>query len=488
MYSRIEGRFTFTMKSRRFFCFLSLLLAPLATLHAASPVPSKPNILVILTDDLGYDDVGCYWMPDNRPGFEKIRTPNLDRLAAEGARFTDFYSPATVCTPSRAALMTGCYPVRVGMSSFGRNGGVVLSEAHVEGLNPDEVTLAEILKKRGYATACVGKWHLGHLAPFSPRQHGFDAFYGMMFPNDMKPFVLHRDETVIEPHPDQKTLTEQFTEEAVKFVRAKRDQPFFLYLAYSAPHIPLHVSDGFRGKSARGLYGDVVECMDWGVGEILKALDETRLADRTLVVFTSDNGPDTRGPYDKRGQAFPLRAAKATTREGGVRVPCLMRWPGRIPAGLVCREIASAMDVLPTVAGIAGAQPPQDRIIDGKDILPLMTKPGAPSPHDAFFYYNGEKLEAVRSANWKLVFPRTAMDDTPYERKQGAAKEALLPEALYDLAADVGETKDMIRQHPEVAQRLSALAERMREDIGDSATNQKGKNRRPVGRVPASGQ
>jgi len=458
-----------------------LLLAPLAALTAAEKKNDKPNVIVILTDDLGYDDVGCYWTPDKRPGFEKIRTPNIDRLAAEGARFTDYYAPSSVCTPSRAALMTGCYPVRVGLPG-------ILFPASPTGLNPDEVTLAEILKKGGYATACVGKWHLGHLAPFAPRQHGFDAFYGMMFPNDMKPFVLHRDETVVEPNPDQKTLTEQLTEEAVKFVRAKRDQPFFLYLAYSAPHIPLHVSDRFRGKSARGLYGDVVECMDWGVGEVLKALDETGLADRTLVVFTSDNGPDTRGPYDKRGQAFPLRAAKATTREGGVRVPCLMRWPGRIPAGLVCREIASAMDVLPTVAGIAGAQPPQDRIIDGKDILPLMTKPGAPSPHDAFFYYYGQKLEAVRSANWKLVFPRTAMDDTPYERKQGAAKEALLPEALYDLAADVGETKDLIGPHPEVAERLRALAERMREDIGDSATNQKGKNRRPVGRVPASGQ
>jgi arylsulfatase A-like enzyme len=464
-----------------------LLLAPLAALSAAD-IGAKPNVIVILTDDFGYDDVGCYWTPDNRPGFEKIRTPNLDRLAAEGARFTDFYSPAPVCTPSRAALMTGCYPVRVGMSSFGRNGGVVLSEAHLEGLNPDEVTLAEILKKRGYATACVGKWHLGHLAPFTPRQHGFDAFYGMMFPNDMQPFVLHRDETVVEPKPDQKTLNERFTEEAVKFVRAKREEPFFLYLSYSAPHIPLHLPDRLRGKSARGLYGDVVEHLDSGVGEVLKALDETGLADQTLIVFTSDNGPDTRGPYDKRGQAFPLRAAKATTREGGVRVPCIMRWPGRIPAGLVCREIASAMDVLPTVAGIAGAQPPQDRIIDGKDILPLITKPGAPSPHDAFFYYYGEKLEAVRSANWKLVFPRTAMDDTPYERKPGAAKEALLPEALYDLAADVGETTDVIGQHPEVAQRLRALAERMRDDIGDSATNQKGKNRRPVGRVPASGQ
>ena len=460
-----------------------MLSAPLSAVNGADEPKHapKPNVIVIITDDLGYDDVGCYWTPDKRPGFEKIQTTNIDRLAAEGVRFTDYYAPSSVCSPSRAALMTGCYPVRVGFPG-------ILFAASPIGLNPDEVTLAEILKKRGYATACVGKWHLGHLAPFSPRQHGFDAFYGMMFPNDMKPFVLHRDETVIEPHPDQKTLTEQFTEEAVKFVRAKRDQPFFLYLAYSAPHIPLHVSDGFRGKSARGLYGDVVECMDWGVGEILKALDETGLADRTLVVFTSDNGPDTRGPYDKRGQAFPLRAAKATTREGGVRVPCLMRWPGQIPAGLVCREIASAMDVLPTVAGIAGAQPPQDRIIDGKDILPLMTKPGAPSPHDAFFYYYGEKLEAVRSANWKLVFPRTAMDDTPYDRKPGAAKEALLPEALYDLAADVGERKDLIGEHPEVAQRLRALAERMREDIGDSATKQKGKNRRPVGRVPASGQ
>ena len=460
-----------------------MLSAPLSAVNGADEPKHapKPNVIVILTDDLGYDDVGCYWTPDKRPGFEKIQTPNIDRLAAEGARFTDYYAPSSVCSPSRAALMTGCYPMRVGFPG-------ILFPASLSGLNPDEVTLAEILKKRGYATACVGKWHLGHLAPFAPRQHGFDAFYGMMFPNDMKPFVLHRDETVTEPHPDQKTLTEQFTEEAVKFVRAKRDQPFFLYLAYSAPHIPLHVSDGFRGKSARGLYGDVVECMDWGVGEVLKALDETGLADRTLVIFTSDNGPDTRGPYDKRGQAFPLRAAKATMREGGVRVPCLMRWPGRIPAGLVCREIASAMDVLPTVAGIAGAQPPQDRIIDGKDILPLMTKPGAPSPHDAFYYYYGEKLEAVRSANWKLVFPRTAMDDTPYDRKPGAAKEALLPEALYDLAADVGEKKDLIGEHPEVAQRLRALAERMREDIGDSATKQKGKNRRPVGRVPASGK
>jgi arylsulfatase A-like enzyme len=374
------------------------------------------------------------------------------------------------------------------MSSFGPKGADVLSNAHAEGLNPEEVTLAKILKERGYATACVGKWHLGHLPSFSPRQHGFDSFYGMMFPNDMQPFVLYRDETVVEPKPDQKTINERFTEEAVKFVRAKREEPFFLYLSYSAPHIPLHVSDGFRGKSARGLYGDVVECMDWGVGEVLKALDETGLADRTLVVFTSDNGPDTRGPYDKRGQAFPLRAAKATTREGGVRVPCVMRWPGHIPAGMVSSEIASSMDLLPTVAGITGAQPPQDRIIDGKDILPLMTKPGAPSPHDAFYYYYAEKLEAVRSANWKLVFPRTAMDDTPYERKPGAAKGALLPEALYDLATDVGETTDVIGKHPEVAARLRTLAERMREDIGDSATNQKGKNRRPVGRVPASGQ
>jgi len=276
------------------------------------------------------------------------------------------------------------------MSSFGRNGGVVLSEAHLEGLNPDEVTLAEILKERGYATACVGKWHLGHLAPFSPRQHGFDAFYGLMFPNDMKPFVLHRDETIIEPHPDQKTLTEQFTDEAVKFVRAKRDQPFFLYLAYSAPHIPLHVSDGFQGKSARGLYGDVVECMDWGVGEVLKALDETGLADRTLVVFTSDNGPDTRGPYDKRGQAFPLRAAKATTREGGVRVPCVMRWPGQIPAGMVSSEIASAMDILPTVAGITRAQPPQDRLID------LVHALATPYRQGAVFVMNSATLARVR--------------------------------------------------------------------------------------------
>ena len=337
-----------------------LLLAPLAVLNAADAPAKKPNVIVILTDDLGYDDVGCYWTPDKRPGFEKIQTPNIDRLAVEGVRFTDYYAPSSVCSPSRAALMTGCYPVRVGFPG-------ILFPASPTGLNPDEVTLAEILKKRGYATACVGKWHLGHLAPFTPRQHGFDSFYGMMFPNDMQPFVLHRDETVVEPKPDQKTLNERFTEEAVKFVRAKREEPFFLYLSYSAPHIPLHVPDRWRGKSARGLYGDVVEHLDSGVGEVLKALDETGLADQTLIVLTSDNGPDTRGPYDKRGQAFPLRAAKATTREGGVRVPCLMRWPGRIPAGMVSSEIASSMDLLPTLAGIAGAQHPKDESCEERE-------------------------------------------------------------------------------------------------------------------------
>jgi arylsulfatase len=371
------------------------------------------------------------------------------------------------------------------MSSFGADGsGLVLAENHKEGLNPDEVTLAEVLKESGYATACIGKWHLGHLPAFSPLKHGFDSFFGMMFPNDMKPFVLHRNDEVVDPNPDQNLLAEQFTEAAVKFVRTKRDQPFFLYLAYSAPHIPLHVSERFRGKSARGLYGDVVECMDWGVGEVLKAVDESGLTNQTLVVLTSDNGPDTRGPYDKRGQAFPLRAAKATTREGGVRVPCVMRWPANIPSGLVCREIASSMDLLPTLAGIVDAHLPEDRILDGKVILPLMTEPNAASPHEAFYYYNLNKLEAVRSENWKLVFPRTPMDDAPYQRKKNAKPEQLLPEALYDLTVDVGETQNLIEQHPDVARRLRALAQRMRGDIGDSTTGQVGKNIRPVGRVP----
>ncbi len=464
------------------FAFLTALIVLIPS--DSNAAHATPNIILILADDLGYDDVACYWTPDERPGFEKILTPNIDRIASEGVRFTDYYAPSSVCTPSRAALLTGCYPTRIGMSDFG--GGLVLSSNSKEGLNPAEVTVAELLKGRGYATACIGKWHLGDKSPFLPRQHGFDAFYGLLFPNDMKPFVLYRDETVVEPKPDQKTITEQFTDEAVKFIRAKRDQPFFLYLAHTAPHIPLHVPDRLRGKSARGLYGDVVEHLDRGVGEVLKALDETGLADQTLVVFTSDNGPDTRGSYDKRGQAFPLRAAKATTREGGVRVPCMMRWPGHIPGGLISHEIASSMDLLPTVAGITGAQAPQDRGIDGKDILPLMTKPGAISPHEAFFYYKLDKLEAVRSGKWKLVFPRTLLDDTPYERKKSGneAKEKLLPEALYDLKADVGETKDVIGQYPEVAQRLRLLAERMRADVGDSATGQQGKSRRPVGRVP----
>lgn len=466
------------------FCFLISNIAVVGSLYCAEK--RRPNVIVILTDDLGYDDLGCYWTPNELVGFEKISTPNIDRLASEGVRFTDYYSPANVCTPSRAALLTGCYPVRIGMSSFGPDGeGLVLAENHKVGLNPDELTLAELLKSSGYVTSCVGKWHLGHLPPFSPIRNGFDSFFGMMFPNDMKPFELLRNEQIVEPNPNQETLNELFTEEVVKFVRTRRDKPFFLYLAYSAPHIPLHVAERFRGKSARGLYGDVVENLDSNIGELLRAVDEVGIASETLVVLTSDNGPDTRGPYDKRGQAFPLRAAKATTREGGVRVPCVMRWPSRIPSGLVCSEIASAMDLLPTIAEILATPLPQDRIIDGKNILPLMTQRGSISPHEAFYYYNLNKLEAVRSGHWKLMFPRKSMDDTPYQRKKkNPQPEELLPEMLYDLSGDVGESRNVIEQHPEIALQLRTLAQRMRDDIGDSVTGEVGKNRRPVGSVP----
>ncbi len=459
---------------------------------ASSALPSaisapSPNFVVILADDLGYDDVGCYWTPDPRPGFEKINTPNLDRLASEGVRFTDFYAAAHVCTPTRAALLTGSHPVRIGMSSFEPGGaGLVLGPADDSGLNPGEITIPELLKGRGYATACIGKWHLGHREPFQPRRHGFDVFFGGLFANDYGPdFKILRGGTVVEEAPvDQTTLTRRFTEESIRFLRENRDRPFFLYLAHTAPHIPLHADPRFAGKSARGVYGDLVEEVDGSAGEVLKTIAELGLDRKTLVFFTSDNGPDTRGPYAKRGQALPLRGTKATTREGGMRVPAIARWPGRIPAGTVTREVASVMDLLPTLAGLAGAEAPKDRILDGRDILPLLTTPGAKSPHEAFFYYSREKLEAVRSGRWKLAFARSNLDDIPYERKKkGVPPEEILPEALYDLEADIAESVNVIDKHPDVAARLRALAEKAREDLGDSAAGRKGRNVRPRGRL-----
>ena len=421
-----------------------------------------PNFVVIFTDDQGYQDLGCFGSPN-------IKTPRIDKMAAEGMKFTDFYVSAPVCTPSRASLLTGCYAQRVSLPA------VLFPNAKV-GINPEETTLAELLRDRGYATCCIGKWHLGHLPPFLPTRNGFDRYFGIPYSNDMRPTPLLRDETPIEEPADQATLTERYTEEAVKFIEINRHRPFFLYLPHTMPHVPLFVSERFKDKSAAGLYGDVIECIDWSTGQILDAIAKLGLDGNTLVIFVSDNGPWL-GKGKNGGCALPLRDGKFSTYEGGMRVPCVMRWPGRIPAGKVCSELATTLDILPTFARLAGAEPPKDRIIDGKDIWPLMSgAEGAKTPHEAFFYYRGYNLDAVRSGKWKLHFAH----------KVGGGKgkpPREVPAVLYDLDADIGEKTDVAAANPDVVKRLEALGERMREDLGDSRQGRPGKNRRPCGKV-----
>src|SRR4051794_13298532 len=376
-----------------------LALANAAT--TAEEPGRPPNIVLIFADDLGYADVGCF-------GARGYSTPNIDRLAAEGIRFTDFYVAQAVCSASRTALLTGCYPNRLGIL------GALGPGAQI-GINAEERTIAEVLKTRGYATAIFGKWHLGHHPRFLPTRHGFDEYFGLPYSNDMWPFhptnrsfpdlPLIEGEEVIRTNPDQHNLTTWYTERAVKFIEANHDRPFFLYVPHSMPHVPLFVSDKYAGKAERGLFGDVVAEVDWSVGRVLSALEEQKIDDRTLVIFPSDNGPWL-SYGDHAGSAGPLRGGKGTSFEGGVREPFVARWPGKIPAGSVCHEPAMTIDLLPTFAHLAGAEPTADRIIDGKDIGPLLLgQPGAHSPHEALYFYWGRDLQAVRSGRWKLHLP-----------------------------------------------------------------------------------
>ncbi|MDA1314880.1 MAG: sulfatase [Acidobacteria bacterium] len=462
------------MSAPRMFILLVLLTAKFAALSVAQG--PAPNVVIVFADDQGYGDVGVY-------GAKEFRTPNLDRMASEGVRFTSFYVAAPVCTPSRAALLTGSHPVRVGL------GNRVLFPYSTTGLHPNEVTVAEILRSRGYATGIVGKWHLGHHTKFLPTRQGFDTYFGIPYSNDMgnhryarenfvaPPLPILRDEEIIEQQPDQTQLTRRYTEEAIRFIRDNKDRPFFLYLPHSMPHWPLAASERFAGHSKLGIYGDAIEELDWSVGEILKTLGELGIDRRTLVIFTSDNGA-TLAPWQRRGYRpgsnGPLRAGKNTTWEGGMRVPAIMRWPGRIPAGLVQDELATAMDILPTIAKLTGAEAPRGRILDGKNIWPLMSgEAGARTPHEAFHYYRDERLQAVRSGPWKLHVYRPEWGD-------GAGDHQAL---LFNLDEDIGENVDVAGANADVVTRLLALAEKAREDLGDAATGRQGRNVRPVGRL-----
>ncbi|HEX9187970.1 MAG TPA: sulfatase, partial [Vicinamibacteria bacterium] len=447
------------------------VLAGLLAIASPSLAPAAdrpPNVVLVFADDLGYGDVGAFGAP-------RIRTPHVDRLATEGVRFTDFYVAQAVCSASRAALLTGTYPNRIGIL------GALFPDS-TNGIAEGETTLGEVLKARGYATAIYGKWHLGHLPPFLPTRHGFDDYLGLPYSNDMwpshpermkfPPLPLYSGDAVLTVNPDQSQLTGEYGRRAVAFIENNRERPFFVYLAHTMPHVPLFASERFRGRSRQGLYGDVVEEVDDSVGQVLAALRRLSLERQTLVVFTSDNGPWL-SYGDHAGQAGPLREGKGTAFEGGVRVPFVARWPGRIPAGSVVREPAMTIDVLPTIARLVGAPLPE-RPIDGLDISPLLLgQGGARSPHDALLFYYGTELRAVRGGRYKLVLPhRSQTLDGPAGSGgvPGKYRQADVPQALYDLLADVGETKDVAAAHPDVVKRLLDAAEMAREDLGDSLT------------------
>jgi arylsulfatase len=471
---------------------LVLLLALVAVPGVAQDAPAvamKPNIILILTDDQGYEDVGVY-------GASGFKTPNLDRMATEGLRFTSFYATESACSPTRASLMTGSYPTRVGIPE-------VLFPGATEGLNPDEVTIADLARDQGYATAAIGKWHLGDHPVFLPTNHGFDSYFGIPYSNDMSPDPRHnpwpenrhkhpplplvRDTTVVEREPDQSQLTRRYTVEAVEFIQEHRDGPFLLYLAHSMPHVPIFASAAFSGRSDRGTYGDVIEEIDWSVGRIFETLLDLHIDRNTIVFFSSDNGPWLVFGNDA-GSAGPFREGKATTFEGGHRVPAIAWWPGRIADGRVSDDLATTMDLLPTIAGLVGAKVPTDRVVDGKDIRPMLFGDSVNvDPYEAFFYYRGGRLEAVRSGNWKLHVPHwyVTVDSIGNDALPGVYRRDNMPLALYDLASDPGERLDVSDRHPDVVDRLGTLIERARAEIGDDLTGSRGSHARPPGQVAA---
>ena len=440
-----------------------------------TPTTQKPNIIVILVDDMGYGDIGSF-------GSKLNRTPNLDRLASEGMRLTSFYC-APYCTASRAQLMTGCYSKRVGLAD-------VLFEVSSSGLNPAEKTIAALLKPQGYATMIIGKWHLGDQPEFLPTRHGFDHYLGLPYSHNLDrtdtpdfaarnkshPLPLLRDEKVIQAPPDLDKLEEMYTEEAVKFITANKDHPFFLYLPHSAVHTPLHPGAAFKGKSKNGLYGDWVEEVDWSTGRVMDTLKELKLDQNTLVIFTSDNGG-----VSKEASNAPLRGSKGSTWEGGLREPTIAWWPGRIAAGSTCDAMVSEMDVLPTVVCLAGGQVPTDRKIDGLDIWPILSGQSKDSPHEAICYFLAGSLRAVRSGSWKLAIA----DQKKRIEKGGEAAASVQSLRLYNLDRDIGETTDVAAQNPDVVKRMQALIAEMDADLGIDrpAKDKSASGIRPAGRV-----
>jgi len=465
---------------------LAFLLGSLLLAASAAAAGRLPNIVIIFIDDMGYADIGPF-------GAQGYQTPNLDRMAQEGRLFTDFYVTQAVCSASRAGLMTGCYNVRIGILG-------ALGPRSKVGISSQEMTLAEVCKQKNYATACFGKWHLGYQKKFLPLQHGFDEYFGLPYSNDMWPFhptagdrypnlPLIEGNEVINPKvmpKDQRMLTTWYTEHAVRFIEKNKDRPFFLYVPHSMVHVPLFVSDKFRGKTKRGLFGDVVEEVDWSVGQILDTLRKYRLERNTLVIFTSDNGPWL-SYGDHAGSAKPLREGKGTMFDGGCREPTLMWWPGTIPAGTVCKTPAMTIDILPTVAHLIGARLP-DHKIDGLNIWPLIKgEPGARSPHEAYYLYYGRQLQAVRMGKWKLHFPHEYR--TLAGRKGGTGgkpapySKAKIGLALFDLENDIGETTDVKDRYPDIVAKIQKLADQMRQELGDSAKNITGRGVRPPGRL-----
>lgn len=434
---------------------------------ARRPRPRGPSVLLILTDDQGINDLGCYYTPPPEAGaYARIDTPRLDALAADGLRLTRFYVGAAVCTPSRAALLTGCYPPRVGFGDTGPGPGV-LTPTSREGLAPSETTLAEAFRAAGYRTAAIGKWHLGHLPPFRPTNQGFDEFFGIPWSNNQAPLSLVRNDRRLRALAADEPLVAPFTREALEFLARTGDDPFFLYLAYSAPHEPWAVGPDFAGRSARGRYGDAITEIDAHVGLLLDALRDRGRDRDTLVIFLSDNGPWLESAT-AGGSAWPFRGGKAEAWEGGFRSPCLVSWPGTLPGGRADDGLFAAMDLFPTLAGICGLPLPTARI-DGVDLGGVLSR-GGPSPRADFAYYARGRLEAVTDGRWKRM----------YAVPQRTPK---VPAGLFDLAADLGERVNRLADAPAEVERLDAIAERYRADLGDALTGRDGSGVRPLGRT-----